>query len=77
MDLDDITDIEVLRNLAKRNMVQMKKDSYATDGTDFIFKKGHWYFVDQYQYGVTVYTEDSSSMMFLNYDEADRFLISK
>lgn len=39
MDLDDITDIEILRNLVKRNMVQMKKDSYATDGTDFIFKK--------------------------------------
>lgn len=77
MDLDNINDVEVLRNLAKRNMVQMKKDCYATDGTGFIFKKGHWYFVEQDEYGVTIYTEDSSSMVFLNYDEADRFLISK
>ncbi len=77
MDLDNINDIELLRNLVKRNMVQMKKDCYATDGTDFTFKKDLWYFVEHDQNGVTIYTEDSASMAYLNYDEADRFLISK
>ena len=52
----------------------MKRDSYATDGTDFTFKEGLWYIVEQDQYGITVYSEDMESMMFLNYDEADRFL---
>lgn len=74
MDLDNIDDIELLRQLAKANRVKMKKDSYATDGTDFIFKEGLWYIVEQDQYGITVYSEDMESMMFLNYDEADRFL---
>lgn len=76
MDLDNITDIELLRNLVKRNMVQMKKDCRATDGTDFIFKKGLWYFVDQDQYDVTMYTEDFSSMACLTYDEAEEYLVT-
>lgn len=74
MDLDNIDDIDLLRQLAKANRVKMKKDSYATDGTDFIFKEGLWYIVEQDQYGITVYSEDMESMMFLNYDESDRFL---
>lgn len=53
----------------------MKKDSHATDGTGFIFKEGLWYIVEQDQYGITVYSENMESMMFLNYEEADRFLI--
>lgn len=74
MDIDNIDDIELLRQLAKSNRVKMKKDSHATDGTDFIFKEGLWYIAEQDQYGITVYSEDMESMMFLNYDEADRFL---
>ena len=74
MDLDTINDIELLKQLAKSNRVKMKRDSYATDGTDFTFKEGLWYIVEQDQYGITVYSEDMESMMFLNYDEADRFL---
>ena len=35
MDLDNINDIELLKQLAKANRVKMKRDSYATDGTDF------------------------------------------
>ena len=53
----------------------MKKDSHATDGPGFIFKEGLWYIVEQDQYGITVYSENMESMMFLNYEEADRFLI--
>lgn len=76
MDLDNITDIELLRNLAKRNMVQMKKDCRATDGTDFVFKEGLWYFVDQDQYDVTIYKEDFSSIACLTYGEAEEYLIA-
>lgn len=43
MDIDKITDIEVLRTLARQNRVKMKKDSHATDGTDYIFKQGYVY----------------------------------
>ena len=74
MDLDNINDIELLKQLATANRGKMKRDSYATDGTGFNFKEGLWYIVEQEQYGITVYSEDMESMMFLNYDEADRFL---
>lgn len=77
MDLDNINDIELLRNIAKSYMIQMKQDTNANDGTDYIFKKGYWYFLDQDETGITVYTEDSSHACFLDYDEADRFLIKK
>ena len=77
MDLDNITDIEVLRNIAKNYMVQMKRDTKANDRTDQIFKKGCWYFLDQDETGITVYTEDSSHACFLNYDEVDNFLVNK
>ena len=74
MDIDNITDIELLRKMVKANRVQMKMDSTATDGTDFIFKEGLWYIAEQDHYGITIYSEDMESMMFLNYEEADRFI---
>lgn len=37
MDLDNMTNVEVLRNIAKSYMVQMKRDTDANDGTDYIF----------------------------------------
>ena len=77
MDLDNITDIEVLRNIAKSYMVQMKRDTEANDGTDYIFKKGCWYFLNQDETGITVYIEGSSHACFLDYDEADNFLVKK
>ena len=42
MDLDNITDIELLRNIAKTYMVQMKQDINSNDGTYYIFKKGYF-----------------------------------
>lgn len=74
MDIDHITDVEVLRTLAKQNRVKMIKDSSATDGTDYIFKEGYWYIVEQDQFGVTIYSDDMKSIMFLNYDEVNRFV---
>lgn len=39
MDLDNITDIEVLKSALKKYMVQMKKDAHSNDGTDYLFKE--------------------------------------
>lgn len=74
MDIDKITDIEVLRRLAKQNRVKLKKDSYSTDGTNYVFKEGYWYISEQDQYGLTIYSDDMESIMFLNYDEVERFI---
>jgi hypothetical protein len=54
--------------------VKMKRDSYAEDGTDFIFKEGLWYIAEQDQSGVTIWSDDMKTMMFLNYDEVDMFI---
>lgn len=39
MDLDNINDIELLKDIAKSYMIQMKQDTNVNDGTDYIFKK--------------------------------------
>ena len=43
MDLDNITDIEILRNELKKHMTQMKQDKYSNDGEKYLFRKGFWY----------------------------------
>lgn len=77
MDLDNISDVETLRNIAKKHMVKMKKDTYATNGTGFLFKEGHWYEIDQDEYGVTVYSDDYSSECSFIYSEAENYLFKK
>lgn len=37
MNIDNIMDIEILRDTAKYGRVKMKKDCYSTDGYGFIF----------------------------------------
>nr|WP_142411375.1 hypothetical protein [Clostridium sp. Marseille-P7770] len=74
MDLDNINDIEILRDIAKSCMVKIKQDISANDGTEYTFKKGYWYFVDQDETGLTVYIENGTHACFLDYDEADRFI---
>lgn len=74
MDLDNINDIEVLRDILKRYMIKMKRDTNANDGSEFTFKKGYWYFIDQDNTGLTVYTEGGSHACFFNYDVANRFI---
>lgn len=58
MDLDNITDIEVLKSALKKYMVQMKKDAHSNDGTDYFFKEGLWYYVTQDETGVTIYSDN-------------------
>ena len=48
MDLDNITDIELLRNELKKYKVKMLVDCKADNG-DYIFKKGYYYEVDSTQ----------------------------
>ena len=55
MDLDNITDIEVLKSALKKYMVQMKKDAHSNDGTDYLFKEGLWYYVTQDETGVIIW----------------------
>ena len=46
MNLDNITDIEILRNTLKKHMVKVKKNRCSEDGTMYMFKKNHWYDVE-------------------------------
>ena len=74
MDIDNIMDIEVLREAAKYGRVKMKKDCYSTDGHIFIFKKDMWYHVDQDESGVTITSDDNEHYCDLSYEESDRYL---
>lgn len=76
MDLDNITDIEMLRNIAKKHMVKAKQDFYAEDGTLYKFKKDHWYDLEQDEYGVTVFSTDGKSYCIFTYDNAKEYLYS-
>lgn len=39
MDLDNITDIEILKSALKKYMVQMKKDAHSNDARIIFLKK--------------------------------------
>lgn len=69
MDLDKITDIELLRNICKQFMIKMKKD-YIEDG--YTFKKDHWYFFEQNEFGVEIFStdEEMEHVVSLSYPEA-------
>lgn len=73
MDLDNITDIEVLRNIAKRYMVKVKQNFRTENDNLHELKKDHWYEFDQDEYGVTVYFTDNNSVCF-TYTEAKEYL---
>ncbi len=72
MDLDKITDIELLRSLCKRSMVCFA-ETFKTPTN--IYKKGEWYFFIQDKDGVFLYLNDASQGLRLTYDEAERYLI--
>jgi len=66
MDLDKITDIEVLRNLCKFYMVQLKEDIVTTTR---LYEKGKWYHCIQDEDGAFLYLEDPSCGVQLTFDE--------
>lgn len=76
MDLDNINDIEVLRELVKKSSVKIKEDIYATDGSKYLFKKNHWYHMIQDDISITIYSDDcKSECCFYTYDMAKKHLV--
>ena len=73
MDLDNINDIEVLRKVAKYGRAQLKKDVDSVNG-DYTFKEGFWYFVEQDEYGVTIFSDNYYHEVTFTYEEASKFL---
>lgn len=71
MDLDNITDIELLRNELKKYKVKMSLDCIADNG-DYIFKKGYYYDVLQDLASVIVYFGDYC--INLTYGEAQKYI---
>ena len=67
MDLDKITDINVLRDMLKRCMIKMIKD---IETPTHIHKKGKYYFFTQDDDGIFLYLDNPTLGLVLNYDEA-------
>lgn len=72
MDLDKITDIELLRDICKRNMVCMAETVETPTHT---YKKGEWYFFIQDDEGVFLYFDYVNRGLQLTCDEAERYLL--
>ena len=70
MDLDNITDIELLRHELKKYKVKMSVDCKADNG-DYIFKKGYYYDVLQDQACITVCFDNY--FIDLTYGEAPKY----
>lgn len=56
MDLDNIDDIEVLREAAKSGRARLRK-SICADGSEYVFRKSLWYLIEQDEDGITMYSE--------------------
>ena len=77
MNLDNITDIEILKNTLKKHMVKIKKNCCSEDGTMYIFKANHWYNVKQDEDCITIYSDDGESYCIFTYSNADEYLYAK
>lgn len=75
MDLDNINDIETLREAAKRGRVQIKK-TIAAIGSEYIFRKGFWYLMSQDESNVTIYSEHYMHSIDIPYRLADEYFES-
>lgn len=73
MDLDNINDIEVLREAAKECRAKIK-ENVQDDSEVYTFKKGYWYVVEQDQYYVTIYSDDYLYRRVFTYKEASKYL---
>ena len=71
MDLDKITDIELLRNLCKKSMVYLAETIETPTHT---YKKGEWYFYTQDEDGIFLFLNSTTCGLLLDYDEVERFL---
>lgn len=73
MDLDNITDIEVLRNIAKKYMVKVKVNILSDNGI-CIFRAGHWYDFEQSDFDITIFSDDGQSHYSFSYEKAGEYL---
>lgn len=73
MDLDNINDIEILREAAKRGRVKLKKDIVSNDD-NYIFQKGLWYYMAQDRNGVYIFSEKYDYSAALTYETAREYL---
>ena len=76
MDLDNINDIELLRELAKFGRVQLAKSINADNG-NYIFKEGFWYLMSQDENGVYLFSEGHKYRASLTYKAARECLRRK
>jgi hypothetical protein len=67
MDIDKINDIDLLKDLLKKNMVRLKK---TIETPTHIYKKDEYYFLIQDDYGVFIYLDTPTVGLSLSYDEA-------
>ena len=72
MDLDKITDIELLRRMLKKHMVCIAEDIKTPT---HLYKKGEWYFCEQDDDGLFLYFDNYQCGLQLTYDEAEKVLI--
>ncbi|WP_297419205.1 hypothetical protein [Clostridium sp.] len=72
MKLDEIIDIEVLKNKLKGRMTKCKKN-YKKDNI-LILNKGEYYDVEQDQDYIYIYPDDSDEIIIFTYEEAIEYL---
>lgn len=73
MDLDNINDIETLRNAAKLGRVKLDNDVKSECG-NYTFRKGFWYKVAQDEYYVYIFSETYTYKKMLSYKDASQYL---
>lgn len=77
MRIDDIDDVEILRELAKTCRCKLIKDLPSNDGKNYLFHAGEWYMVSQSEYDITLYSEDiANATVCLSYEQAEAYLES-
>lgn len=74
MDLDNINDIEVLRKVAKEARTKMKENADSDYGV-YTFLKGYWYYCEQDEHYVTIYSDDYKHTRMFTYEEANKYLV--
>ena len=76
MDLDNINDVEILREAAKKGRAHLKKDIDAISiaGNKYTFKKDYWYLIEQDEFYIHIFSEDFTCDVYLTYREADEYL---
>ena len=72
MNIDNINDIETLRNLLKSQMVQLKEDINTPTR---IYHAGEWFFfIQDDDGGIFIHDNNPNIGLWLTYDEAEEYI---